>query len=418
MQTISVPQLAWHEPKNLELALPDSWQAKFYNMAGYNRPAMKSEEIKTSLSKLIGTAPIRELARGKKQVAILFDDLTRVTRVAEIVPFVLEELAQAGIPDSKIRFIAALGCHGALDRFGFAKKLGESTLARFPVYNHNAHGNCTYVGTTKTFGTEVYINEEVMKCDLKIGIGSLVPHPLRGFGGFSGGGKIILPGVSSFNTVKHNHETASKYFREKRSQPTPGMEVFGSNLMRADIEEIAALAGLDVKIDCLINGWGETVEIFAGAVIPTYLAAVDKAKDHYLSPKGGGEPVIIANTFAKASEAVAGLNIAFKALGSRGGDVILIANAPQGQVTHFLHGPFGNIVKPQRSPLIPQSAQNLNHLIMYSEYPDLTRKGRYDEAGQVLFLHKWDDVLQVLKKVHGADTHVAVFPNADIQYCV
>ncbi|MFC1966074.1 lactate racemase domain-containing protein [Chloroflexota bacterium] len=411
MNTITLPQLAWYGAKELELSLPDSWQVELYNMAGYNRPTMKPAEIKTAITNLIGIPPIREIAKGKNEVVIIFDDMTRVTKVAEIVPFVLEELAEAGIPDNRIRFIAALGCHGAMDRLDFIKKLGEKTLARFPVYNHNAFGNCTYIGSTKTYGTEVYINEEVMKCDLKIAIGSVVPHPMRGFGGFGGGGKIIMPGVASFKTIKQNHEAASKSFIEASDRPITGIEIFDNNPHRADMEEAAALAGLDVLINCIVNMWGETVAIFAGALLPTYFAAVGDAKAHYLTPKTKRESIVIANTFAKASEASIGLNIAFNALSSGSRDVVLISNAPEGQVTHFLAGPFGNT---RRQGLLPQ---NLNHLIVYTEYPDLASRGRFVESDKVLFLHKWDDIIRVLQEFYGADTKVAIYPNADIQYC-
>ena len=122
MNTVTLPQLPWHGTKELKLPLPDSWQVEFYHMTGWNRPAMKPAEIKAAITNPIGTAPIRELAKGKNEVVIIFDDMTRVTRVAEIVPFVLEELAEAGIPDNKIRFICALGCHGALNRLDFLKK--------------------------------------------------------------------------------------------------------------------------------------------------------------------------------------------------------------------------------------------------------------------------------------------------------
>ena len=125
-QTLRLPQLAWHGTKELALPLPDDWQVEMGYMAGYNRPALSSDQIREAVTdNLIGIPPIRELARGKKEVVIIFDDMTRVTRVAEIVPFVLKELAAAGIPDSHIRFIAALGCHGAMNRLDFVKKLGE-----------------------------------------------------------------------------------------------------------------------------------------------------------------------------------------------------------------------------------------------------------------------------------------------------
>lgn len=413
MSVIKVPQLAWYENKELELNLPDSWQVETSNMAGYNRPAMKPEEIRAAIANPIEIPPIRELAKGKKDVVIIFDDMTRVTRVAELVPFILEELAAADVPDNKIRFVCALGCHGALERTHFVKKLGEETVARFPVYNHNAFDDCTYVGTTDTFGTEVYINAEVMKCDLKIAIGSVVPHPMNGFGG---GGKIILPGVASFGTIERNHAMVYQAMAERRDRPVFGMGIFDDNPMRFDIEEAAILSGLDVMISCIVNKWGETVAIFAGALKPSYAAAVQEAKTHYLTPRVQGKDIVIANTYAKANEGFIGAGIAYRAVNREKGDIVLIANAPDGLVTHYLLGPFGTTsFGPLRQ--VPMVLPFLNHLIVYTEYPDFNGRGWFAESDKVLFLHRWDDVLRVLAESHGAGAEVALFPNADIQYC-
>jgi len=413
MQVIKVPQLAWYGTKELELPVPDNWQVELCNMAGYNRAAMSPNQIKAAIGKPIDMPPIRELARSKNEVVIIFDDMSRVTRAAQMVPFVLEELAEAGIPDNRIRFIVALGAHGALDRLDFVKKLGEETLGRFPVYNHNAFGNCTYVGKTSTYGTEVYVNEEVMKCDLKIAIGSVVPHPMSGFGG---GGKIILPGVTSFETIKQNHQSFYKTVLENLHKPVTGMGLFDDNPLRIDIEEAAVLAGLDVVINCIVNTWGETVAVFTGALVPTYAAAVKEARTHYQTPKLEGKNVVIANSFSKPNEAFLGLNIAYRAVSREGGDVVLIANAPEGQVTHYLLGTFGLTEGgPLRQP--PRIPQYLGRLIVYSEYPDVAGRGWVPEVDNVLFVQKWDDVLQALQESHGADTRVAVYPNADIQYC-
>lgn len=73
---VKVPQLPWHGTKELELALPDSWQVEVCNMAGYNRPALTDDQTKISITNLIGTPPIRELARGKNEVVILIDDMS------------------------------------------------------------------------------------------------------------------------------------------------------------------------------------------------------------------------------------------------------------------------------------------------------------------------------------------------------
>jgi len=413
MRVVKVPQLAWHQTGELALPLPDAWRVEICNMAGHNRPAMSPGEIKAAISNPIGTPPIRELAKGRQKVAIIFDDMTRVTRVANIVPFVLEELAEAGVPDDRIQFICALGCHGALDRLDFVKKLGEEVVARFPVYNHNPFGNCTYVGTTKTFGTKVYVNEEVMKCDLKIAIGSVVPHPMSGFGG---GGKIILPGVASFESIEQNHAAFFRVSQEARGSRITGMGIFDENPLRFDIEEAAALAGLDVLINAIVNAWGETVALYVGALKPAHLAAVQEAKAHYLTPRVGGKDIVIANTFAKANEAWIGLGLAYPAVKREGGDIVLIANSPGGQVTHYLLGPFGNTSwGPQRQRSVMPG--HINRLIVFTEYPDPAGRSWFPESERVLFLHKWEQVLEVLRESHGADAEVAVFPNAEIQYC-
>jgi nickel-dependent lactate racemase len=413
MNIIRVPQLAWYETKELELPLPDSWQVEVYNMAGYNRPVMKPDEIKASISNPIGIPPIRELARGKKEVVIIFDDMTRVTRAAKIVPFVLEELAAAGIPDNRIRFIVALGLHSTMWRQHFVKKLGEEIVARFPVYNHNPFGNCTYVGTTATYKTKVYANEEVMKCDLKIAIGSVVPHPMSGFGG---GGKIILPGVVSFETIDYNHQMAAKDRQKHQDILNVGMGIFDNNLLRSDIDEAAKLVGVDVLINCIVNTWGESVAMYTGAMEPAYAAAVQEAKTHYLTPRVKGKDIIIANTFAKVNETRIGLGIAYPAVNSGGGDVVLIGNAPEGQVTHYLIGPFGKTTwaKQHRRSEVPQ---HVNHLIVYNEYPH-PGSSWLDEDDKILYFSRWDDVLKLLQKSHGTDAKVAVYPNAEIQYCV
>jgi len=413
MNTVTLPQLPWHGTKELRLPLPDNWQVEFYHMAGWNRPAMKPTEIKAAITNPIGIAPIREFARGKKEVVIIFDDMTRVTRVAKIVPFVLKELAEAGIPDNKIRFICGLGSHGTLNQLDFSKKLGKATIARFPVYNHNPFAHCTYVGTTNTYGTKLYINEEVMKGDLKIAIGLVVPHPVSGFGG---GGKMILPGVASFDSIEHNHRAAVKDMMEQRDNPTIGMGIFDNNTMRFDIEEAATLAGLDLLINCIVNMWGETVSIFTGAPIPTYAAAVSEAKSHYHTPETKGESIIIANTFAKANEAImVGLGIAFRATSPQGGDVVLIANAPDGQVTHYLMGAFG---KETAGELRFQARipQHVNRLCIFSQYPEITGRGYIEESDKVLFTNKWDDVLETFQDSGGTGAKVAIYPNADIQY--
>lgn len=410
--TIKLPQLAWHGVKELELPVPEGWDVEICNMAGYNRPHMKPDEMRKAIGNPIGTPPLREYARGKKEVVILFDDMARVTRVAEIVPFVLEELAIAGIPDSKIRFISASGCHGALNRIDFARKLGGDVLARFPVYNHNPFDNCIHVGTTSR-GTRVIINAEVMKCDLKIGIGSIVPHIMAGF---AGGSKILLPGVAARETMQELHRTKTQAARRDMAETVTGMGVMDSNPRRQDIDEAGELAGLDFKIDAIVNLWGETVSIYAGSSRKAFAEGVKEAKTHYLTPAARDKDIVIANTFAKANEAVSGLVTTVPAVSPRGGDIVVMANVPEGQVVHYLLGPFGNI-EGGAMRLRIKTPQNVNRIIIFTEYPEIASNGYIEEHDKIVLAKSWSEVLELLKERHGPDARVAVYPNSDIQYC-
>jgi nickel-dependent lactate racemase len=410
VNSIILPQLAWYGTEQLTLGLPESWQVEICNMAGYNRPKMKSAEIRRALANPRGMRSLSEYARGIKEVAILFDDMTRVTRVKEIVPHVLAGLAEAGIQDQQIRFVAALGCHGAMDRVDFVKKLGEDILKRFPVYNHSPFDNCIYAGTT-TRGTRLLINAEVMKCDLKIGIGSIVPHTMVGF---SGGGKIGMPGVAAYETVLHLH--ASRAREGEYQDILSGMGTIKDNPRRADIDEAAAIIGLDMKIDAIVNGSGETVALYAGAPAPSYALGLEAAKKQYLTVAAKNKDIVIANTFAKAGEAVSGLLVAFPSVKPEGGDVVLIANAPEGQATHYLMGPFGDDFG-GRLQLKMNLPTNINRVIIYSKYPELTLKNYIGEREKVVLADDWADVIRLLEKNHGPGTRVAVYPNTDIQYC-
>jgi nickel-dependent lactate racemase len=413
MSVIKLPELAWYGARERKLELPEKWHVKAYPYAGAGAPAMTREAIARAIASPIGTPPIREMARGKEQVIIIFDDMTRVTRTYDIAPAVLEELKVAGISDSRIQFICAVGAHNTWDRAWLEKKLGREILSRFPVYNHNPFNKCTYVGTT-SYGTRVSINDEVAKCDLKIAIGSVVPHPNTGFGG---GGKIILPGVSSMETIEHFHRKEDEFRQKFPDKPLTGMGNFDENPLRLNVEEAALLAGLDMKIDALLNMWGDTVAIFAGSLKEAYPLAVKAAKSHYLTPLPQGADIIIANTYAKANESIMiGLNTAFRAAGAKGADIVLIANAPDGQVMHYLLGICGRGTR-CNMPMAARVPPQVGHVIIFSEYPDMAGRCYIECSDKVSFTDSWEGVLQTLEALHPGEAGVAVLPNVENQYC-
>jgi len=413
MQTVRVPQLAWYHPRDLVLELPDDWPVEMCYMAGYNRPELKPEDILSALTRPVSGPPLRELARGKKQVTIVFDDLTRATRVSKIVRPVLAELAAAGIPDDNISLICALGMHGVFYRQDFVKKLGEDVVSRYRVFNHNAFGNCVYAGATQTFQNKVYINEEYMKSDLKIVIGSCVPHGVAGFGG---GGKIVMPGLASFETVNRHHQMGHSRMDPALSaaKPARGMGIIAGNLFKQDLEEAAGLAGIDFFINVLLNLWGESVSIYAGEWRQAFAGAQKEALTHYRTPKSPDNAVVIANSYAKANESMICLSAGIPLVNRQGGDLVIIANAPDGQVTHYLVGIFGkNTYACQYAQCaIPEYVKRV---IIYSEYPH-PGSNWFEKDPKILYLTRWQDVLACLQQSHGPGTRTAVIPDATNQY--
>ncbi|MBA7581450.1 hypothetical protein ES708_23354 [subsurface metagenome] len=97
-------------------------------------------------------------------------------------------------------------------------------------------------------------------------------------------------------------------------------------------------------------------------------------------------------------------------------DIVLITNAPDGQVTHYLLGNFGKTVTSEQK-LVIALPKHVKHLIVYSEYPDLAGRGYLEKSDRVLYTSHWDDVLRILQGYHGAEARVAVYPSAEIQYC-
>lgn len=414
MQTIKVPQLAWYKPGYLDLTMPDEWQVETFYTAGHKRQDLSPAEIKAAIMNPLGTPPLHELARGKKEVAIVFDDTSRVTRVAKIVPYVLSELEQAGIRDTHIRFICALGLHAAMTRSDFVKKLGEDTVCRYRCFNHNPFGNCVYAGTTKTYTTRVCINEEYMKCDLKIIIGSCVPHSGAGFGG---GSKMVFPGLASLESIRWNHKASGAITMvplEAGAKPVLGMGIVDGNPFKRDINEAAELAGIDFMINVINGFWGEPVSVYAGDWKQVQAACVNEAKTHYRLPRVSDKDVVICNNYAKANEATVGLVSTLPMVSQKGGDIVTITNTPEGQVTHYLSGPFGRLSFAEQHSNM-NLAPNINQVIIYNEYPH-PGSSWFEENERIVYMSKWADVLESLKSRHGAGTRVAVITDATSYY--
>jgi len=379
-------------------------------MKGHSEPELNDARIKHALSHPTGAPPLRKLAAGRKHVGIIFDDLSRPTPVASILRHVLEELQEAGIRDESIRLVCATGCHAAHSYTDFEKKLGSHILDRFPVYNHNVYENCTFVGTTSQ-GTKLYVNSEVMACDLKIGIGSVITHPQTGFGG---GGKIILPGVSAIESIEHYHSLEFKA-RAGGGGHLVGMSNYRDNPMTKDFQEAAGLAGLDYKIDVLVNGRGKACAIFSGDVQSEYYRAAEAAAVHYATAPVPDTDVAVVNTYCKGNEAVIGMIMGITMLMQKGGDLVLVMDSPCGQVVHYLIGSFGKNIKGRQFQPINYSLPWIKRMIVLCPQFEHSMADWLAIPG-TRWVKRWDEVLDIIKQDYPGGARAAIVPDGTIQY--
>lgn len=402
----NMPQRPWHDQGWLEIDLPEDWQVQYCPMAGYGAKALSTEELTDCLDHPVGTQKLETLAKGKERAVIVFDDMTRPTRTYELAPLVVERLLRAGLKKDQITFVCALGTHGALTMIDFRKKLGSEIIENYRVYNHNIYENCTHVGTTDR-GTQVMFNREVMAADLKIGIGCVTAHVQAGF---SGGGKLFLPGVAHIDTISHYHLEV-----EQMAKKTTGMGCHENNILRQEINEAAALAGVDFLLNAVVNGQGETAGLFAGELYQAHNAAVEMAKAHYLTPDAPkNKHVVICNAFSKPNEMGIAVVLGLLALENFQGTVVVIADSPEGQVPHYLLGRFGTGYGGRQYP-VTSIRPGLNLIIM-TPWPDRTILDWFSNPEAATVVRDWDAVKKLLKPIHGARTKAAIIPNATMQY--
>ncbi|HXF62858.1 MAG TPA: lactate racemase domain-containing protein, partial [Caldilineaceae bacterium] len=250
---VTMPSRAWYGDGDLTLDFPAGWEV--HVLAPQDAPKLSADGIEAAFANPIGTARIAELARGKRSATVVVDDVSRPTPAAELIPYVLRELAEAGVPKSEIRFVIGGGSHRQQTQEELEKKLGAEVVAQYEVSTHDfMAGDLRGLGNLPD-GTPVYINRTVADAEFKMTVGGIYPHGAVGFGG---GSKLILPGVSGFATMYHFHT-----FYPARGQGN--IERQGDVPDHRDASEaVARLLGLDVVVNAVINSRREIAALFVG----------------------------------------------------------------------------------------------------------------------------------------------------------
>jgi nickel-dependent lactate racemase len=283
-------------------------------------------EIKKAMENPIGTKQLREIISDKRRnkkrlsVVIIVSDVTRPTPTKRLIPYILNELLDAGISNEAITIIFALGIHRKLETKEMARLVGDNVFNRYRCINHDSN-NCIFVGTTKQ-GTVVEANRDVLKADIRVCVGLIELHY---FAGYTGGYKSILPGICARSTIETNHKLML--------QPTANAGRIDSPV-RIDMEEAGELVGCDFILNVVLNGNKQIVKAVAGDPIKAHRKGIKIVDSMYVIPikeladvvvvSAGGAPKDI-NVF-QSQKALDNAKHAVK----NGGAIILIAKCPEG----------------------------------------------------------------------------------------
>ena len=285
-KTVRIPWAAFFGDTELELAFPAEWDVAVYPPA--DGLDIGEDGIAQAFANPIGTPRLAELARGRRSAVIVVDDLSRPTPAQRLVPRVLAELEAGGINRDQTLIIMGVANHRQLTREDMVKKLGEEVVSTVRVKNHFSWAHCEYIGTTSR-GTPVALNKDFLAGDLKVLVGSIVPH---GKPGFAGGAKLVLPGVASIDTAYAWHGPDGP----------PGGLMKVETEARLDAEEAARMAGVDAIVNVIPNSRRGIAGLVVGDLVAAHRAGVAIAQRVFATHVPVGVDVGVFTAYPKDIE--------------------------------------------------------------------------------------------------------------------
>jgi nickel-dependent lactate racemase len=280
--------------RKMQLALPQDKIIQVIEGRSVESLADIPAAVKSALENPIGTPPLRKIVKSGEKVAIVVSDITRAwVKFDQFLPVILDELNQAGIPDSDMFIVIASGAHRANSEAENILVCGQNVCRRVRIYQHDCRNeaNLSYIGTTNR-GVEVYINKQVAEADRVILTGGIVYHLMAGFGG---GRKAVMPGISGFKSIQGNHLFCMNKEIGKGLNPNCISGKLEDNEMNEDMTEMAALLKPDFLFNAIFTPEGKFAWFVAGHWHDAWLAGTKKVEEIYGIPIQNQADLVIAS---------------------------------------------------------------------------------------------------------------------------
>ncbi|OLD22496.1 MAG: hypothetical protein AUJ01_00255 [Acidobacteria bacterium 13_1_40CM_3_65_5] len=298
------------------------------------RPAIADPHaaLTAALRAPLGRPPLRELVRRGQTIAISVCDITRAQPRQEMLAALFAEMPDIRAED--VTILIATGTHRTNTPAELEAMLGADIARRYRVVNHDSRDRAshTYVGTTTT-GVSVSLNRAWMDADIKITTGFVEPHF---FAGFSGGPKMVAPGLAGLETVLVLHDA------QRIGHPNATWGITEGNPIHDDIREIARMVGVDFAVDVTLNREQKITAVFAGDLFEEHRAACDAAKhDAMRAVEAPFDVVLTTNSGFPLDQnlyqAVKGMSAAAKIV-KPGGTIVCAAACCDGLPSHGSYG--------------------------------------------------------------------------------
>ena len=310
----------------ITLELPAGPDYRFLEARGARALTDPAGALVEALEHPIASPSLGELARGKRSAAISVCDITRPAPNRQTLPPILAVLAAAGIPAAATSILIATGLHRPATAAEIDEIVGPDLARRYPVLNHDARNldEHRFLGETRR-GTPAYIDKRFIDADLHITLGFIEPHLMLGF---SGGRKLVAPGLAAQETIKAIH--SPRFMREPMA--TEGS--IEQNPLHGELCEIAGMARHDFMLDVALARDRSIAGVFAGHAIEAHRRGVHFVAETLLERLD--EPVDAVITTAAGYpldltfyQAIKGITAAQHIL-KPGGRILLMAECQEG----------------------------------------------------------------------------------------
>ena len=294
--------------------------------------------VYAALADPVGSPPLSDLARGRKNACVVISDFTRPVPNKVILPPLLKTLEDGGIERGRITILIATGMHRPNLGEELEYLVGREIMDNYPIVNHYCRRSEQYRKIDEIDGAPIEINNHYLDADLKILTGLIEPHF---YAGYSGGRKAILPGISSLETMKFMHSF------KMIDHPMVTNCVLEGNPFHEYGIRVTELAGADFILNVVINKERDIAGVFAGHYDRAHLAGCRKVYEHsavrlhkrfdMVVTSGGGYP--LDATFYQISKAL----ICATDMMKRGGPIVVACECREGMGSREFREIMGSV---------------------------------------------------------------------------